>query len=122
MVAYLLKSHLLTANAKEHLQTVFDFIENHQLLSIHDIYNVNIPPQPKGIRVTRQGGPFYIDLFEPQGNDLYLPVGKCVHEHKRDLTIDADATIEGYITITPLTINRTDMAVYQQLKDLQASL
>ena len=108
--------------AKEHLQTVFDFVHNHNLFSLHNIYNVNIPPAPKGIRVTRQGGPYYTNLFEPQDNDLYLPVGKCVHEHKNDLTIDTDATVEGYISVTPLTINRTDMAAFQQLKGLQASI
>ena len=104
--------------APEHLQTVFDFVEKHDLLSIHDIYNINIPPQPKGIRVTRQGGPYYSDLFEHQGNDMYMPIGKCVHEFKNDMTIDADAAIAGYISVCPLTVNRTDMAVFDKIKGL----
>jgi len=106
--------------APEHLKTVFDFVETHNLLSIHDIYNINIPPQPKGIRVTRQGGPYYSDLFEARENNLYMPIGKCVHEFKNDLTVDADAAIAGYISVCPLTVNRTDMGVFEQIKDLQA--
>ena len=102
--------------AKDHLQTVFAFLQEHDLLSVHSIYNINIPPQPKGIRVTRQGGPYYTDLFEHQGNDLYLPIGKCVHENKKDLTVDADATVEGYISVTPLTVNRTDMQTFENIK------
>lgn len=104
--------------AKEHLETVFAFVEQNKLLDIHDIYNINIPPQVKGIRITKQGGPYYSDLFEPEGNDLYRPVGMCVHEFKNDLTIDADAVISGYISVTPLTVNRTDMGVYEKIKNM----
>lgn len=104
--------------AKDHLDTVFAFVEKNKLLSMHDIYNINIPPQPKGIRITKQGGPYYSDIFEAQGDDLYLPVGKCVHEFQNDLTIDADAAIAGYISITPLTVNRTDIQTYARIKQL----
>ena len=106
--------------AKDHLKTVFDFVEQHKLLDIHDIYNINIPPQVRGIRVTRQGGPYYSDLFKAQGDDLYRPVGICVHEFQNDLTIDADAAIAGYISVTPLTVSRTDMGVFERIRDLQA--
>lgn len=104
----------------DHLQMAFDFVMEYDLLSVHDIYNINIPPQPKGVRVTQQGGPYYSDEFAHQGNNLYLPVGKCVHEFKNDLTIDADAVIAGYISVMPLAINRTEMTVYEKIKNLQA--
>lgn len=102
----------------DHLQMAFDFVEQHRLLELHDIYNINIPPKPKGVRITRQGGPYYSDEFADQGNNLYLPVGKCVHEFKNDLTVDADAVIAGYISVMPLAINRTEMNVYERIKDL----
>lgn len=102
----------------QHLKTVFDFVLEHRLLELHSIYNINIPPKPKGIRVTRQGGPYYRDLFEPQGNDMYMPVGKCVHVFHNDLTVDADAAIAGYISVCPLSLNRTDLGVYEQIKGL----
>ena len=91
------------------------------LLRRSDVWNINIPLHTTGeICITRQGGPYYSDLFEARENDLYMPIGKCVHEFKNDLTVDADAAIAGYISVCPLTVNRTDMGVFEQIKDLQA--
>lgn len=105
-------------HAAEHLDRVFDFVEHHSLLDVNPIYNVNIPEDPTGIRITRQGGPYYSDLFPAIGNDLYKPTGYCVWKDQGNETLDTDATFHGYITITPLTIDKTNRAVYEQLKDL----
>ena len=34
-----------------------------------------------------------------------------------DLTLDTDCVVSGYISITPMTLHRTDMAVYQKLTE-----
>lgn len=104
--------------AVSQLDAVFAFIREHDLLSLCDTYNINIPPQPKGIRITRQGGPYYSDDFEPIGNDLYLPKGKPVWEDRQDNCLDTDAALHGYISIMPLTIDRTDKAVYEKIAHL----
>ena len=98
-----------------HLDQVFDFIQSKKLMDIHNIYNVNIPPQPKGIRFAHQGGPYYSDDFVLDENGMCHPMGKCVHEDSGDMTLDTDAVIGGYITIMPLTVNMTDMDVYKKL-------
>lgn len=103
-------------NATANIADVFDYIREHKLLDIHNAYNVNIPPSPKGVRITHQGGPYYSDSFPPTDEEgMYIASGKCVHVNGGDLTLDTDAVISGYISIMPLTINRTDWSVYNKL-------
>ncbi len=99
----------------EHLDTVLDFFLDKKLLELNPVYNVNIPGNPKGIRITRQGGPYYSDDFPPVGDDLYRPTGKPIWEDSGDDTLDTDATLHGYISITPLTVDKTNHAVYKLL-------
>ena len=84
----------------------------------NNIYNVNIPADPMEILITRQGGRYYSDDFVPIGNDQYLPKGKCVYESSHDLTLDTDAAMNGYISISPLTINKTNLDVFQELRKI----
>ena len=99
------------------LDMVWEYFTQHQLLSRHSLYNVNIPAEPKGIRITRQGGPYYTDDFDPREDNLYMPVGRCVHENGGDLSLDTDCVVSGYVSITPMTLTRTDMAVYKLLTE-----
>ncbi len=104
-------------HATDHLDAVLDFFRRHDLMAKNDIYNVNIPADPREeILFTRQGGPYYSDDFEPIGGDLYRPIGKPIWEDCMDFTLDTDATLHGYITVTPLTTNKTNMALYHQLR------
>lgn len=104
--------------AIEPLDKVWAYIQEHKLLDIHDYYNINIVPDDKGIRITRQGGHFYSDDFIHQGNDMYMPQGIFVYQNTNDLTLDTDCVMSGYISIMPLTVNRADMTVYNQLNSL----
>ena len=104
--------------AIEPLDQVLEFFKAHKLMEKCDLYNVNVVPEAKGIRITRQGGHFYSDDFVHQGNDMYMPHGKCVYENRNDLTLDTDCVMNGYISIMPLTIDRADMVVYHQLTEL----
>ena len=105
--------------ATEPLDQVLDFFREHKLMELCDLYNVNVVPDANGIRITRQGGHFYSDDFIHEGNDMYMPHGKCVYENKNDLTLDSDCVMSGYISIMPLTIDRADPAVYGKIKHLQ---
>ena len=104
--------------ALESLDRIWAFFQKHDLLSKSDLYNVNIPLEPKGIRVTRQGGPYYTDDFPHVGNNMYSPVGRCIHDNKGDLEIDTDAVVSGYISVMPMVIRRTDLPLFDQLKNL----
>lgn len=104
--------------AVNYVPMVWQHIREQGLLEKHSLYNINIPPQPKGFRYTRQGGPYYNDEFDPIGENLYMPRGFCVHKDTGDLTLDTDCVIAGYISITPLTLQRTHDAVLKELQTL----
>ncbi len=104
--------------ALEHLDRVWDYVNDHDLLKIHSWYNINIPTEPKTIRITRQGGPYYSDDFHPVGNDLYQPHGKDIHVDSGNPELDTDSALNGHISIMPLTIDRTDLAVFRTLSAL----
>ena len=103
-------------NATKHLDDVLAFFRENDLMGIHSLYNVNIPADPKGICITHQGGPYFSDDFPSVGDDLYQPKGKAVWVDSGDLTLDTDAALTGYISIMPLTVNRTDWSIYNKLK------
>ena len=104
--------------AAEAMDLVFDYFDEHGLLEINNIYNVNVPENNKGILITRQGGPYYSDEFEPRENDLFMPIGKRVYEEKPTDELDTDAVMHGYISITPLTLDRTANGAYDKLVEL----
>jgi 5'-nucleotidase len=104
--------------AARHLDRVWAFMEENKLWEKGSLYNVNIPPEAGDIRITRQGGPYFCDDFKPLGNDMYQPCGNCVHKNTGDLTLDTDCVVCGHISLSPLTILRTDPALYEQLKYL----
>ena len=103
-------------HATEALDEVWQYIQSRDLYSFNSLYNVNIPPQHKGLRITRQGGPYYTDDFPAIGNELYQPKGRPVWEDSGNDDLDTDATMHGYITVTPLTIDRTNRAVFEALR------
>ena len=104
--------------AARHLDRVWAFMEENRLWEKGSLYNVNIPPEAGDIRITRQGGPYFSDNFTPIGNDLYQPSGTCVHKDSGDLTLDTDCVVNGYISLSPLTVIRTDPELFEKLSYL----
>ena len=104
--------------AKE-LDTIWRFIEEHRLLEENLLYNINIPKEAKGIKVTKQGSPYFSDEFIRVDGDMFEQRGhKIEDEEPEDMTRDTVATEAGYITITPLLTTRTNMDVFEKLKNL----
>ena len=100
------------------MDRIWNYITEHDLFSIHPIYNVNFPAAAGPIRITRQGGPYYSDDFLPQENDMYLPQGKSIFEESGNMDLDTDAVLRGGLTsIMPLTICRADLDVFRKLKE-----
>ena len=106
-------------SALESLDTIYDFFIQHDLFGKNMIYNVNIPINPKEIRITRQGGPYFGDNFVPQENNYYLPVGRSIFTEQGKTDFDTETVlVQRHISITPLTTNRTNMEVFQMLSAL----
>ena len=98
------------------LDKIYSFITDNKLFDLCRLYNVNVPVNTNGeIKITRQGGPFYRDKYIDQGNNMYLPVGEPVYNLTNDLSIDIDAVMNGYISISPLTVDRTDLSAFNRL-------
>ena len=95
---------------------VWDFFEQEKLLELGNIYNVNIPLDDKGIRVTRQGGIYFTDDFKYLGNDMYEQIGAMADPKSDDERFDNVAVIHGYISITPLTSEKTNLEVYKRFE------
>jgi len=105
-------------DAMAQLDAVWAYITEKDLYGKCRLWNVNIPVNTTGeIRLTRQGGPYYSDDFAPQPNDMYLPQGKEVYAATADSDFDTDCTLrDRCISVTPLTIDRTDWRVFEALK------
>ena len=104
--------------AHEQLEKVWNFVCDNRLLELHPLYNINIPREGKGFRFTHQGGPYYSDDFPHVGNDQYRPTGVLVYENRNDLTLDMDCAIAGYISVMPMTYDKTNWEVYRKLQEL----
>ena len=102
--------------AVDHLEDVLLFFRDHRLLEMNDLYNVNIPVEPKGFRFTRLGEESFSEEFVPMGNDLYFPGGKPIRASGSDITKDTDACVLGYISVTPMTTDRTNLDVFRNLQ------
>lgn len=107
-------------DALAHLDQVYDFFVEHKLMEKHSLYNVNIPVGTDGtIRITRQGGRYYSDDFAHEENNMVRPLGKPVFAPCGSDEIDTDAVLHyKYISISPMTIIRTQMDVFHDLKGL----
>ena len=101
------------------LDEIKDFFVYHDLMKINNLYNINIPTHHKGICITRMGGRYFVDEFLPQGNDMYFPTYKEIPTDSDDYSIDINAALSGYISVSPLTLNRTNMAVFEELNKLK---
>ena len=103
-------------DAMSRIDDVWSFFEKENLLALGNIYNVNIPLSDKGIKVTRQGGIYFTDDFKYLGGDMYEQVGAMADPKSDDERFDNVAVIHGYISITPLTSEKTNLSVYEKFE------
>ena len=107
--------------AAKHLGTAFAYLTDNKLFDENPIYNINIPNEPKGIRMTYQGSDYFSDDFvKADGEDMYLQVGEQIpDEYPDDMNRDTVAVHAGYISVTPLLATRTNMQVFEKYKTKQ---
>lgn len=100
------------------LERIWDFLTENDCFSKCSLWNVNIPLKTNGeLHVTRQGGPYYSDDFLAQPGDMYLPQGKDIFTPRDNSDFDTDCVLRmRHISITPLTIDRTDRNSYELFK------
>lgn len=100
----------------KYFDEVMEYILNNKLFDKCDIYNVNIPSEAKGIKITKQGGNNFKTWYEEREKDMFMQCGNWIVDEKSDKTyIDNIAIDQGYISITPLTADRTNIDVFNEL-------
>ena len=98
------------------LDMISQYIGKNRLFDKCGLYNINIPKDPIAPRITKQGSAYFSDEFFHQGNGIYIQRGHAVPEtNPEDKSIDTVAFAEGYISITPMTLSRTDMGAFEIL-------
>lgn len=103
--------------AAKYFDAAYQYLIDNNLLEENPIYNINIPSEVKGIKMTYQGSPYYSDEFEKVGEDTYLQVGEQLTDIcPKDGYRDTVAIHEGYISVTPLLTTRTNMTVFEKHK------
>ena len=100
------------------LDSLKDFFLTHRLLERHSLYNVNVPAADKGIRVTRQGGIYFTDEFMRGEGDMYTQEGHMVDSAHEPLCYDTAAICNGYVSITPLTVEKTHLPLFEELQNI----
>lgn len=102
----------------QHLDSILSFLYDNQLWNYNRLYNINIPKDPKGFRIARLSGASFNVEFIPMGDDHYFTGGSPVISDGTHPELDIDAEAAGYITVTPMTVDRTNLDVYRQLTAL----
>ena len=104
--------------AAKALDEVWEYIQKNNLYDYNDLYNVNIPPEPSGFRITKQGGMFFHDNFVHHEGVLYVQTGEILKDCGNDMSTDINTVRQSKISVCPLIASRTEMSVFEKLKDL----
>ena len=100
----------------KYFDEVMTYILDNNLLEYGNIYNVNMPKESKGIRITRQGGAIFNTTFTEVEKDMYFAGGSRIDCTNIDeIMFDNICVANNYISITPLTADRTDNEAYNKL-------
>lgn len=106
--------------AERYIDQVLDQVITADVLSDEVVISVNFPKKEfdpiKGIRITEQGIRPFSHEYEKNGNS-YLPKGTW-QTIDHDENTDVFAHENGYISITPIQLNRTSYSYIRTLKKL----
>ena len=104
--------------AAKYLDEAYNYIINNNLFNYSDLYNVNIPEEVKGIKITKQGDGYFSDAFHQIDETTYTQYGELIADTcPDDITRDTVAFGQGFISVTPMTKERTDLVAFEKLKD-----
>ena len=108
-------------SAAKYLDEAYNYIINNNLFDYSDLYNVNIPEEVKGIKITKQGDGYFSDAFHQIDETTYTQYGELIADTcPDDMDRDTVAFGAGYISITPMTKERTDLVAFEKLKTIHS--
>ncbi len=87
-----------------------------------DIWNVNFPNdvnlEIKGVKITSLGKQIYTDRYEKVSDEEYILVGELVDHDKNHDDCDIEWIKKGFITVTPLLLDKTNYKKIDEVKNL----
>lgn len=101
-----------------HFDEVMEFIDKNRLFDYCNQYSVNFPSNPKGIRITRQGGCNFRTFFGFNDTSAIQLGDPTFEKDPNKLELDTSCVMNNYISITPLTSDRTNLNVFQKIRDI----
>lgn len=115
------KLNYLTA-AKSASKIIQDFLKTRKMPK-HTMLNINVPDVPmkkiKGIKTARQGFRYYsgsvVKRTDHRGKDYFWVGGQYLGFEKNAGT-DCEVVDQGYVAVTPLKLDVTDMAFLRELE------
>lgn len=93
-----------------------DYLKN-AIYSQFLTFNVNLPQNPKGIKYVSQGKGNYIYYFTKEQDNIYTPRIKPKYQKRDIIENDLDAYYNEYISVTPLTVDKTDYQVLNKINN-----
>lgn len=104
--------------AEKYIENAYSFIVENDLLSQNSLYNVNIPNGEGKIRITRQGGIYFHDEFNQLSEEIWEQTGYIINDNEGNCDFDTDSVRDGFISITPVLSDRTNVVVFEKIKDV----
>ncbi len=87
-----------------------------------DIWNVNFPDDSeagiKGVKITSLGKQIYTDRYELIGENEFKLVGELVDHDKNHFDCDVEWVKKGYVTVTPILLDKTNYKKLLEVKNL----
>lgn len=104
--------------AIKYLPKVYEYFKQNGLLAKWNLYNVNFPICPQGIRITEQGGCNFTTYFLDSKEGKIQDGDDITNSRKDNIYLDTACVRNDYVSITPLTHIRTQKEVYEKIKTL----
>lgn len=92
----------------KYFDQVMEYILHHHLWNDPTIININIPQESKGIKITHQTKSTYSSFYTKKEDGLYYSGVDTSIPNIEDPNGDLQTIEAGYISISPLTFNKTD--------------
>lgn len=113
-IAFSSTYHNLTG-AEKYFDSAMDYIFENRLLEIGNLYNVNFPLESKGIKITHQGNTHFETRFELKSEELISSGRPYFEKDNAQQNSDVTTILNGYVSITPITYNRTDYTLIEKI-------
>lgn len=87
-----------------------------------DVWNINFPniniADIRGVKITKLGKQLYTDRYVNISKTKYMLVGELISHQENDDDCDVEWIKKGYITITPIILNKTNYDRINEVKDI----